>query len=160
MPATNQKISITISEKAKLEQELDYLVHVEKPQVLEELQLTRSQGDLSENADYDAAREHQGRLEARITEIQALLNNAIIIDEKATGKGIGIGSKVRFEDLRDHSEATIQLKGHMSADPLAEIPAISVESPLGKALETHLVGDVVLVEAPEPYEIKVLSIEK
>ena len=98
--ATNKKILLTQSDLQKVKEEFEHLVHVEKPKVIEDLALARSQGDLSENADYDAAREHQARIEARITELTAILNNYELVDEKAqSGNAIAIGSTVTFKYL-------------------------------------------------------------
>ena len=159
--ATNKKILLTQSDLQKVKEEFEHLVHVEKPKVIEDLALARSQGDLSENADYDAAREHQARIEARITELTAILNNYALVDEKAqSGNAIAIGSTVTFKDLVTGEISTVEIKGNMGADPLAEIPAISNESPLSKALIGSKVGAKVTVECAEPYEIEILEAKR
>ena len=88
-----KKYTLTQAEYDALEKEHEYLIHVETPQVIADLNLARSQGDLSENADYDAARDHQARVAARISEIENILHNSVIT-ATATGNEAGIGSTV------------------------------------------------------------------
>ena len=154
-----KKFQLTQVEYDNLVKEQDHLIHVEKPQVINDLALARSQGDLSENADYDAARDHQARLEARVSEISNILNNCEIV---ATHEGdtIGIGSTVSFKDLNSGDVITVRVMGNTGADPFAEPVCISNDSPLGKALIGHNTGDTIRIETERPYEIKITSIEQ
>ena len=140
-----EKVLLTQSGLEKLEQERDRLINVERPKVIEELQLARSQGDLSENADYDAAREKQAHLESRIKEIDYMLQNAEIISEDQMDlKVVKPGTTVTILDLSE-------------TDPLNG--KISNESPLAKAVIGHGVNEIVTVGVAEPYDVKILNIE-
>ena len=156
----DKKIILTPEERAQLEKEYRQLIDVERPDVIEKLSLARSQGDLSENADYDAARDRQAQIEGRIREIEAIFNNAVSAEEAGIGGGskkIGIGDIVSFEEVKTGEKQTVRIVGQVGADPFAEPPTISNESPIGLALIGKDVGDVALVESSERYEIKILS---
>ena len=158
----HEKVLLTQSGVEKLEQERDNLINVERPKVIEELQLARSQGDLSENADYDAAREKQAHLESRIKEIDYMLQNAEVISEEQMDlKVVKPGTTVTILDLseKDAEPESYQIVGYTETDPLNG--KISNESPLGMALLGHEVGDDVLVElADGEAKYKVLEIKK
>ena len=156
----DKKIILTPEERAQLEKEYRQLIDVERPDVIEKLSLARSQGDLSENADYDAARDRQAQIEGRIREIEAICNNAVSAEEAGIGGGskkIGIGDIVSFEEVKTGEKQTVRIVGQVGADPFAEPPTISNESPIGLALIGKDVGDVALVESSERYEITILS---
>ncbi len=155
-----KKIILTEKEREALNSEYRHLIDVERPDVIEKLQLARSQGDLSENADYDAARDRQAQVEARIAEIENILNNAVAAEEVAgSTKGkITIGYTVTFKE--GDEEVTVKIVGNVGADPLAEIPSVSNESPLGRALIGAKKGDTVHVESVEPYDITILDAQK
>lgn len=156
----DKKIILTPEERAQLEKEYRQLIDVERPDVIEKLSLARSQGDLSENADYDAARDRQAQIEGRIREIESIFNNAVSAEEAGIGAGskkIGIGDIVEFEEVKTGEKQTVRIVGQVGADPFAEPPTISNESPIGLALIGKDVGDVALVESSERYEIKILS---
>jgi transcription elongation factor GreA len=149
-------IVLTKEGKAKLEAEYRHLVDVENPAVREELALARSNGDLSENADYDAARNHQAQVEARIAEIEHILDIATVVDPVSqSDKKINFGYTVTYAILDSGETMTVKLVGTTEADPLAEPPLVSSESMLGKSLLGRSVGDKVLIEAEEPYTIKI-----
>lgn len=152
-----KKNILTVEEREALEREYRDLIDVQRPDVIEKLQLARSQGDLSENADYDAARDRQAQIEGRILQIENILNNAISADEveNARGKGISIGDTVTIFDQSLEEEIKIKVVGSIGGDPMAEIATVSNESPIGKALLGHEVGDVVRVESEEPYEVEI-----
>ena len=155
-----QKIILTEAEKDKLEAERRNLIDVVRPEVIEALALARSQGDLSENADYDAARDHQARVAARISEIENILHNSVIT-ATATGNEAGIGSTVRFQDLLRNREEVVRVMGNTGANPFGEVVSVSNESPLGKAIIGSSVGDTVVVSTDNgSYEIKILEIHK
>ena len=155
------QIIITIEEKEKLEKEYRHLIDVERPDVIERIASARSQGDLSENADYDAARERQAQLESRIKEVESILDHAIIFDySSATSDEITIGHRVVFQRKGDNEKIAVKIVGNVGANPLAELPMISNESPLGKALIGHKIGDVVVVDCAEPYEVKIIFFDR
>lgn len=142
----------------KLKEEKEHLVNVERPQVIEEIQLARSQGDLSENADYDAARDKQAHLEARIKEIDSMLLNAKIIDDSDRDVTvIKAGATVTVLDLEDNTENTYTIVGTFETDPLNG--KISNESPLAKAMMDHKVNEIVTVGVAQPYDVKILNIK-
>lgn len=131
----SDKFYVTKEGLQELQNELDTLVHVTRQEVIQELQEARAQGDLSENADYDAARDHQARVEARIRELEALIKNSEIIKEEEKGKGaisVRLGSTVTVRDLSDQSENTYSIVGTIEADPFEG--KISNDSPLPKQL--------------------------
>ncbi|MCU4117114.1 transcription elongation factor GreA [Mycoplasma zalophi] len=152
-----EKIYLTQQSLEEYKKELEYLQNVVRPQVIEEIRDARSQGDLSENAEYDAAREKQGQIEARITEIQHILDNYQIIDESSVKSVVQIGSTVTFQMKNDKSiEKTLQIVGSLEANPFEQ--KISNNSPLAKALLGHKVGDDVEVDVDKKYEIIIKEI--
>ena len=151
------KVLLTQSGIEKLRKERETLINVERPKVIEELQAARAQGDLSENADYDAARDKQAALESRIKEIDNMLQHAEIINED--DKDIELvkpGTTVTLLDLADNEEGTYTIVGSFETDPLNG--KISNESPLAKAILGHSIGEIVTVAVEEPYEVKILKI--
>lgn len=152
------KVLLTLSGIEKLKKERENLVNIERPHVIEELQAARAQGDLSENADYDAARDKQATLEARIKEIDAMLQHAEII----SGDDIDValvkpGTTVTIIDLTDNVEDTYTIVGSFETDP--GNGRVSNESPLAKAIMGHGVNEIVTVAVEEPYDVKILKIE-
>lgn len=140
----------------KIEEELNELKTVKRPQVIEAIKDARSQGDLSENADYDAARNDQAELEARIKELEYMIENAKIIEEAGDGS-VAIGSKIKIQYIEDEDEDEYHIVGSLEADPFEN--RISNESPIGKAVLGRHAGDVVSVESPNgSYEVKILEI--
>ena len=151
------KVLLTQSGIEKLRKERETLINVERPKVIEELQAARAQGDLSENADYDAARDKQAALESRIKEIDNMLQHAEIINED--DKDIELvkpGTTVTLLDLADNEEGTYTIVGSFETDPVNG--KISNESPLAKAILGHSIGEIVTVAVEEPYEVKILKI--
>lgn len=127
----DKKIILTPEAREQLEKEYRDLIDVQRPDVIEKLTLARSQGDLSENADYDAARDRQGQIEARIAQIEQILNNAVSAEEVGLGsnsKKIGIGDVVTFEEVATGEKSTVRIVGQVGADPFAE-PRPSPTSP-------------------------------
>ena len=154
------KVLLTKSGVEKLEEERDNLINVERPRVIEELQLARSQGDLSENADYDAARDKQAQIEQRIKEIEYMLQNAEIISEDQMDlKVVKPGTTVTILDLSetDAEPESYKIVGFTETDPLNG--KISNESPLAKALIGHGVNEIVTVGVAEAYDVKIVDIE-
>ena len=129
----------------ELKEELDDLINVKRPANIQSIKEARALGDLSENADYDAARNEQAVLEGRIKKIEQMLENYEIIEETSKDK-VGLGSTVsiRYIDEDDESDEYM-IVGSQEADPFAS--KISNESPIAKALMNHKVGETVTVES-------------
>jgi transcription elongation factor GreA len=149
-------IPLTVRGAELLRQELQRLKSVERPAVINAISEARAQGDLSENAEYDAAKEKQGFIEGRIMEVEAKLSNAQIIDPKtldAEGR-IVFGATVNLEDLESGNNVTYQIVGEDEAD--LKFNRISVTSPIARALIGKYAGDIAAVQAPSgvrEYEI-------
>ena len=142
-----------------LKNELDNLINVKRPENIKAIKDARALGDLSENADYDAARNEQAELEGRIQQLEKLLENVEIIDESKQKKDIvGVGSTVEIKYIDDEDDIEeYQIVGSQEADPFAF--KISNESPIAKALLTHRVGEIVDVESPNGiYQVEITSI--
>jgi len=155
----DQKVVVTKEGLDDLIKERDHLVHVERHEVIEELQNARAMGDLSENADYDAARDHQARVEARIRELDEMLNNIELIDDNAPtakSKVVRLGSKVTVKSLDTNEVDTYTIVGTVESDPLNG--KLSNETPLAVALLDHKKNEVVDVLVDPPYEVKIISI--
>ena len=150
------EILLTSEGFLELETELNNLKTVERPRIIEAIKEARAQGDLSENADYDAARDEQAKIEARITELEYKLENAKII-EKASGDVVAVGTTVTVKYVEDDDEEEYSIVGSMEADPFEN--KISNESPIGKAIMNRRVGDIISVESPTgSYDIKIVKI--
>lgn len=158
MENTN-KVFVTREGLEELKAELDNLIHVVRQEVIVELQEARAQGDLSENADYDAARDHQAQVEARIQELERQIKNAEIIQDDNSGTTtVRLGRKVRIRDLSDNTEAVYEIVGTVEADPLNG--KVSNDSPFAKAIMDKKAGDVVEIDTvAEPYSIQILDIQ-
>jgi transcription elongation factor GreA len=129
-----------------LRQKLDRLVNEKRPALADRLHKAIQQGDLSENADYIAAKEEQGFLEGQIQQIEAMLRNVVIIEENGPTDKVSIGSHVTVVEEGFEEAETFRIVGAAEANPGKG--KVSNESPLGQALMGHRVGDVVTVEAP------------
>lgn len=153
-------IKMSAAGLAKLKEELNYLITVRRAEVAQALKEARSQGDLSENAEYDEAKNEQGILEARIKELQQTCDNAIVVDEsELSNDEVGVGSVVTLLDLEMDEEMTLQIVSLTEADP--ENGKISDESPIGMACLKKRVDDEFEVEVPVgTIKLKVLSISK
>ena len=140
-------VMITAEGLKQLEEELEYLKGQKRREVAEKIKVARSYGDLSENSEYDDAKNEQAILEARIVTIEATLKNAVLIDEEGiSNEHVHVGSSVRLQNLRTDSEVTYKIVGSNEANPSEG--KISDESPVGAALIGHSVGDAVEVEVP------------
>ena len=144
----------------KLEDELDDLIVVKRKEVAQKIKEAREQGDLSENAEYDAAKDEQRDIEARIEEIEKILKNVEIVDEdEVNTDSINIGCQVKILDIDEDEEYVYKIVGSTEANSLRG--KISNESPVGKALLGKKVGDTVTVEAQVgPISYKVLDIQR
>ena len=153
-----KKFLLTKEGKEKLEAEYQHYVEVLRPNVIRELSEARAQGDLSENADYDAAKKRQSEIEGRIAELEAMLQNYEIINSDSKNKNIiKLGSRVRILDLSENEEAEYTIVGTVEADPFNG--KISYESQLATAISGAKVGDRITVKTKEPYEVEILSVE-
>ena len=141
----------------ELKQELDNLINVRRPENIIAIKEARALGDLSENAEYDAARNEQAQIEARIKQLEKMLENVSIITETSTDK-VGIGNTVSIKYVEDDEEDEYKIVGSQEANPFES--KISNESPIAKALFEHKVGDIVTVESPNgSYEIEIIEIK-
>lgn len=141
----------------ELKKELDDLINVRRPENIQAIKEARSLGDLSENAEYDAARNEQAQIEGRIKQLEKMLENVSIIEDVSTDK-VGIGNTVAIKYVDDDEEDEYKIVGSQEADPFES--KISNESPIAQALFDHKVGDVVTVESPNgSYEIEIIEIK-
>ena len=142
---SKKDILLTSEGFLELEEELNNLKNVRRPRVIEAIKDARAQGDLSENADYDAARNEQAEVEGRIKQIEFMLANAQII-EKSSNHTVDLGSTVTISYVDDDEEEVYSIVGRMEADPFEN--KISNESPIGKAIIGKKEGDTINVESP------------
>lgn len=151
-------VPMTIAGKKKLEEELKHLKSVERPKVIEEIAVARSHGDLSENAEYDAAREKQGFIEGRIQDLEDKIARAQVVDtsQLQTDK-IVFGAIVQIKDLDNDEEKKYQIVGVDEAD--VKVGKVSIESPIARQLLGKKEGDVVTIRVPKgEIEYEVISI--
>ena len=142
----------------ELKKELEYLQTVREKEVSEQIKEARSFGDLSENSEYDEAKSDQAKMEARIAELQNIINNATILDSsQLSTETVHTGLVVKIYDRTYNDTAEYHIVGAPQADPMQNM--ISDESPVGKALLGHKVGDTVHVEIPDGFdELEILNI--
>ena len=154
----SDKVILTEEGYKQLEKRLEELKFVKRPEITDRIKVARDFGDLSENAEYDAAKNEQARIEGEIVEIEAKLKIAEIIKTDGDHEVVGVGMKVRILDVDMNEEAVYEIVGTTEAD--ISVGRISNESPLGKALVGAKVGQTVSVKAPKcSYDVKVLKIE-
>jgi len=154
----SDKTKLTKAGLKKLQDELRELIDVTREEVKKQLAEARAQGDLSENADYDAARNKQAEVEARIKQIEDILNNYELIEESGKNKNkVSLGSTVTLEFLDKGEEKTYQIVGTVEADPFNG--KISNACPLGEAIVGKSVGDVVEVKSIKSYSVKIVKFE-
>ena len=151
-----EKFYVTEEGLNDLKNELSTLIHVTREEVIEELKAARAQGDLSENADYDAARDHQAKVEARIKELEHQIKNAEVITETKKTNFVRIGSTVDLQEMDTNNKLTYKIVGSVEADPLNGL--LSNVTPLAEAILDQRVNDVVTVKVDEPYDVKILKI--
>jgi len=144
--SVHESVYLTAEGIEKLREELDHLVNVKRPALADRLHEAIQQGDLSENADYIAAKEEQGFLEGRIQQIEAMLRSAVIIQEDGPNDEVALGSRVTVLEGGAGETETFRIVGPAEADPSGG--KVSNESPLGRALLGQRVGATVTVEAP------------
>lgn len=149
---------LTEEGRLNLEREKQHLIDVDRPNNIKALQDARSQGDLSENADYDAAREEQSRIEARIAEITEILKNVKIITKDSSNR-VTIGKNVTIEFIGMNKTESYDIVGTIEADPFEH--KISNESPLGKAIMGHDKGTTltVVTEKGKEFRVKIIDVK-
>jgi transcription elongation factor GreA len=130
----------------KLQEELDYLVDVRRPEVARQIAEAKADGDVSENAGYDEAKNTQAFVEGRILTLKNILANAVVISENGAKDRVDIGCKVTIRDEQYGDEETYTIVGSTEVDP--GNGRISFKSPIGRALMGHRVGEIVEVETP------------
>ena len=157
---SEKKVVLTYEGLKKLEEELEELKVVRRKEVAEKIKEARGQGDLSENAEYDSAKEEQAEIEARIVVLEKMLRNADVIDDDEVRSDIiSIGCTVTLLDIEFEEEMEYTIVGSAEADPLKG--KISNESPVGMALLGHKIGQEVGIEVPSGVvTYKVLKISK
>ena len=154
--SNTKEVYLTLDGLNKLKEELNYLKVEKRAEVINALKDARALGDLSENAEYDAARNEQAFVESKITELEAMIENAVIITEVQTDK-VSIGTNVKIQYVEDDDMEVYSIVGSQEADPFNN--KISNESPIAKAILGKSIGDVALVESPNgKYSVKVVEI--
>ena len=152
----DNKVYLTDEGFLELEEELQELKNVKRPEVIKALKEARALGDLSENADYDAARAEQAPVEGRIQELEKIIENAHIIEKGSTDK-VSLGTTVKIKYIEDDEIDEYRIVGSNEADPSNN--KISNESPIAKATMNAKVGDIKKVESPNgEYEVEVVEI--
>lgn len=156
--ANDKQFPMTAAGKQKLEDELDYLKTVKRKEVVERIKVARSFGDLSENSEYDSAKEDQAFVEGRISTLESMIRNAVIINEEEAGNDVvRLGKTVTFMEIPDGEEEAYTIVGSAEADPLEG--RISNDSPIAKSMLGRSVGDRVKVLTPGgEMEVKIVSI--
>ncbi|MDE6356765.1 MAG: transcription elongation factor GreA [Clostridia bacterium] len=153
-----QKIVMTEKNYEKLKQELETLIKVKRPEIIERIKEARSHGDLSENAEYDAAREEQRSNEGKIAELEYKIKNADIREEVSDTSYVHLNSVVTVYDDDMDEEVTYTITSVTEADAMHD--KISVESPVGAALLRKRVGDTVKIDCPDgAYTLKIKAIK-
>ena len=154
--SNTKEIYLTESGLNEMKKELEFLKLEKRPEVIAALKDARALGDLSENAEYDAARNEQAQVEGRIAELERMLENAIIIKDVSTDK-VSIGTTVTIKYIDDNEEEEYAIVGSKEADPSND--KISNESPIAKAIMNAKVGEIRSVESPNgKYEVEILEI--
>ena len=152
-----EKFYMTVEQKKRAEERLKYLTTVKRAEIVERIQEARSHGDLSENAEYDAAKNEQAANEGEIAELDYQIKNAEIISESEDNSMVHIGSTVTVFDAEFGEEETYTIMGTTEVNLDSNV--ISNESPVGAALLRHKTGDEVVVKAPEgEYTLKIVRI--
>ena len=156
MSEQKKELYLTQEGMDELRKELDELIQVKRPEVINALKDARAQGDLSENAEYDAARTEQAIVESRIKELETMLERAVVITKTDTDT-VSIGTKVTLEYVDDEDTEEYSIVGSSEADPF--LNKISNESPIAKAIMGLKVGSVVSVDSPNgKYNVKIVAI--
>lgn len=153
-----KQVMLTKEGLEKYQEELETLRNVKRKEVSEKIKVARSFGDLSENSEYDEAKNEQAKIEARIADLEVMLKNVKIIEEEEIiGNKVHVGSTVKVLDVEFNQEDVYQIVGSAEADPRKG--KISDDAPVGRALLGHVEGDLVDVETPGgTIQIKIVAI--
>ena len=144
---SEKKYPMTASGKKKLEEELEYLKTVKRKEVVERIKIARSYGDLSENSEYDSAKEDQAFVEGKISSLESMIRNSVIITENELNTDeVQLGKTVTFKELPDGDEETYTIVGSAEANPIEGL--ISNDSPIAKGLIGRSKGDEVKILTP------------
>lgn len=156
----NEAVILTEDGLKEKQEKLDFLKTVRRAEISEQIKEARAFGDLSENAEYDEAKNEQARVEAEIAQLEKLLRNAVVFEDNSVDSTlVNIGTTVRILDVEYNEEEEYQIVGSVEAD--ADRRRISNESPVGSALIGKKVGDIAVVKTPAgEIQLKVLSIKK
>ena len=158
--ADEKTYPMTLEGKAKLEEELENFRLVRRPEVINRIKIARSYGDLSENSEYESAKDEQSFVEGRIAQIENMLQYAEIIDnDNVDADEVALGREVTFKELPDEEPESYVIVGEPESDPMSG--KISNESPMAKSLIGHKIGDKVNVELPNggSMEVEVLDVK-
>ncbi|MFF2754234.1 transcription elongation factor GreA [Psychrobacillus sp. NPDC058041] len=155
--STEKQYPMTVAGKKKLEDELELLKTVKRKEVVERIKIARSFGDLSENSEYDSAKEDQAFVEGRISTIESMIRNAVIIEEEENNDVVSLGKTVTFIEIPDGDEESYTIVGSAEADPLEGL--ISNDSPIAKGLLGKSTGDKVKITTPGgEMDVQIISI--
>lgn len=154
--SNTKEIYLTEEGLNEINKELDYLKQVKRPEVINALKEARALGDLSENAEYDAARNEQAEVEGKIKELEAMLEHVVVIQGGQTDK-VSIGTRVKIKYVDDDEIEEYSIVGSKEADPFQN--KISNESPIARAIMGHTVNEQVWVESPNgKYQVEIMEI--
>lgn len=156
--AEEKTFPMTLEGKQKLEDELEEYKMKRRPEVIKRIKIARSYGDLSENSEYESAKDEQAMVESRIAQIENMLQYAEIIDNEDVDKDeVSMGRSVTFKELPDEEPETYSIVGESESDPLSG--KISNESPIAKGLLGHKIGEEVEIEIPSgTMKVKILDV--
>ncbi|MBB6454363.1 transcription elongation factor GreA [Salirhabdus euzebyi] len=157
--AVEKSYYMTVEGKEKLEKELHHLKTEKRQEVVERIKIARGFGDLSENSEYDAAKDEQAFVESRIAQLENMIRNAVIIENDTANQNVvQLGKSVTFQELPDGDEETYTIVGSAEADPFEG--KISNDSPMAKSLLGHEIGEQVVVATPGgDINVKILKVE-
>ena len=157
---TVKQILVTKEGLVKMKSELDHLITVRRKEVIDMIGIAKAFGDLSENSEYDEAKNEQAKVEARIIELEEQLKYAKVVEEKDIKTDVAnIGTKIRVRNINLNKEIEYNLVGSTEADPFKM--KISDESPIGKVLMGKKIGDIVVYETPKgEFKLEILEISK
>lgn len=157
--AEEKTFPMTLEGKQKLEDELEEYKMKRRPEVIKRIKIARSYGDLSENSEYESAKDEQAMVESRIAQIENMLQYAKIIDNEDVDKDeVSMGRSVTFKELPDEEPETYSIVGESESDPLSG--KISNESPMAKGLLGHKIGEEVEIEIPSgTMKVKILDVK-
>ncbi|GAJ99052.1 MULTISPECIES: transcription elongation factor GreA [Geomicrobium] len=156
--AEDKKYYMTEEGLQKLEEELEHLKTTRRQEVVERIKLARDFGDLSENSEYDTAKEDQAFIEGRINQIENMIRNSVIIEDDGNNDEVSLGKSVTFKELPDGDEEVYTIVGSAESDPLEG--KISNDSPMAQSLLGKRVGDVANVSTPGgDMEVEIINIQ-